>query len=78
MNSLDDLVPNLTKHTKIILSLNLTSRILLKYRIRVNLAMPGAKIVCEICSSLISQYYDEGYKGTRGKCIRCGIDFPLE
>ena len=40
--------------------------------------MPGAKIVCEICSSLISQYYDEGYKGTRGKCIRCGIDFPLE
>jgi len=36
------------------------------------------KIACNICDSEITQYYDEGYKGNRGKCPICGIDFPLE
>ena len=26
----------------------------------------------------LKQYYDDGYRGTRGKCIHCMIDFPLE
>jgi len=36
------------------------------------------KMLCDVCKSEISQYYDESYKGNRGKCTICGIDFPLE
>jgi len=27
---------------------------------------------------VITEYYDDGYKGVRGKCPCCGVDFPLE
>ena len=26
----------------------------------------------------IEEYYDDRYKGHRGKCVKCKIDFPLE
>jgi len=40
--------------------------------------MRKSKITCNNCNTEITEYYDEHYKGTRGKCPRCGIDFPLE
>ncbi len=36
------------------------------------------KISCWICQTEIIQYYHDGYKGMRGKCSICKIDFPLE
>jgi len=30
------------------------------------------------CNNVIIEYYDDGYRGNRGKCIVCNIDFPLE
>ena len=33
---------------------------------------------CDNCDSTIIQYYNEHYRGTRGKCLTCEIDFPLE
>ncbi|SVA58387.1 uncharacterized protein METZ01_LOCUS111241 [marine metagenome] len=35
-------------------------------------------ITCEVCKMKIVEYYDNQYKGKRGKCLSCGIDFPLE
>jgi len=26
----------------------------------------------------IIEYFNEKYSGQRGKCLHCGIDFPLE
>ena len=40
--------------------------------------MIGEKIMCIHCDVEISQYYNDGYKGNRGKCPHCGVDFPLE
>ena len=36
------------------------------------------KIICVHCSFTIMVYYDERYKGKRGKCPNCKVDFPLE
>ncbi len=36
------------------------------------------KELCWICHNEIIQYYHDGYKGLRGKCSTCKIDFPLE
>jgi len=36
------------------------------------------KVLCNICNSIVLQYYNEGYKGNRGKCLVCNTDFPLE
>ena len=38
----------------------------------------GDKIVCIDCSVEIIEYYNEKYKGKRGKCLKCKMDFPLE
>lgn len=40
--------------------------------------MGKSKTACDNCNGEITEYYDEGYKGKRGKCPKCGIDFPLE
>ena len=40
--------------------------------------MVKSAITCTQCNENINEYYDEGYKGLRGKCPRCGVDFPLE
>jgi hypothetical protein len=40
--------------------------------------MEKSKILCSNCNNEIVEYYDEGYKGNRGKCVLCKIDFPLE
>jgi len=40
--------------------------------------MGESKITCQNCSGKITEYYDEGYKGKRGKCPSCKTDFPLE
>ncbi len=36
------------------------------------------KIICIDCEIEIIQYYGPNYKGYRGKCSVCKIDFPLE
>ena len=40
--------------------------------------MTKSQICCEFCTEIIVEYYHEGYKGKRGKCTNCGIDFPLD
>ena len=40
--------------------------------------MENSKITCYICNSVIIEYYDDHYRGNRGKCEKCKIDFPLE
>jgi hypothetical protein len=42
------------------------------------LGMGTSKISCDLCSGEIIEYYDSSYKGMRGKCPHCKIDFPLE
>jgi hypothetical protein len=36
------------------------------------------KILCYNCDVEIVEYYNEHYKGYRGKCTICKIDFPLD
>ncbi|MEK0368935.1 MAG: hypothetical protein QQN62_04955 [Nitrosopumilus sp.] len=36
------------------------------------------KIKCMNCNTEIVKYYHEEYKGYRGKCLICKIDFPLD
>ena len=36
------------------------------------------KIKCNSCHSEILEYYNDEYKGYRGKCLICKIDFPLD
>ena len=36
------------------------------------------KIICWNCNAEIIQYYNQNYKGKRGRCPICGVDFPLE
>jgi len=40
--------------------------------------MKKEKIICDHCGAKIIQYYHDSYKGNRGRCPKCGIDFPLE
>jgi len=40
--------------------------------------MGSSKFSCDNCSADIAEYYHDGYKGKRGKCPQCGVDFPLE
>ncbi len=40
--------------------------------------MVDSKIICNNCDIEITEYFHEGYKGKRGKCSKCGSDFPLE
>jgi len=40
--------------------------------------MVDSKITCHNCNIEITEYYHDGYKGNRGKCPNCGVDFPLE
>ena len=40
--------------------------------------MEKSKIMCDNCNNVIIEYYDDGYRGNRGKCVVCNIDFPLE
>lgn len=40
--------------------------------------MEETRIICEHCQAEITEYYHKGYKGNRGKCPKCGVDFPLE
>ena len=34
-------------------------------------------LVCEHCGEKITIYFDNEYDGKRGKCLSCGMDFPL-
>jgi hypothetical protein len=36
------------------------------------------KIICWNCDVEIIQYFDIKYKGERGQCPVCGVNFPLE
>jgi len=40
--------------------------------------MEKSKLKCDICKGGIIEYFSEKYKGNRGKCLHCVIDFPLE
>jgi DNA-directed RNA polymerase subunit RPC12/RpoP len=40
--------------------------------------MGNSKFLCHDCHSEILVYYNEKYGGERGKCPKCGHDFPLE
>ena len=42
------------------------------------IGMEESRLTCEHCNEIIIEYYDENYKGARGKCAHCGVDFPLE
>ena len=42
------------------------------------LGMGDSPFTCDNCDERITEYYDDGYKGVRGKCPICGVDFPLE
>jgi hypothetical protein len=45
----------------------------------VKMAKPSfKKIVCWNCDVEIIQYFDIKYKGKRGQCPVCGVNFPLE
>ncbi|MFQ5476169.1 MAG: hypothetical protein ACE5DT_03970 [Nitrosopumilus sp.] len=35
-------------------------------------------ITCINCGAEVTEYYNEGYEGKRGKCPNCGAEFPLE
>ncbi len=36
------------------------------------------KIKCNNCDTEVIVYYNENYKGNRGKCLICKTDFPLD
>lgn len=40
--------------------------------------MSKSNFDCDNCGEGIAEYYHDGYKGKRGKCPQCGVDFPLE
>jgi len=33
---------------------------------------------CWNCGGEIEEYHNENYKGKRGRCHSCGVDFPYE
>jgi hypothetical protein len=43
-----------------------------------NISVEVEKIICWNCSAEIVPYYNEVYKGKRGRCPICGVDFPLD
>ncbi|MFQ5781614.1 MAG: hypothetical protein ACE5GR_01000 [Nitrosopumilus sp.] len=40
--------------------------------------MDESKHTCNHCDGEITEYFDERYNGTRGRCPVCETDFPLE
>lgn len=40
--------------------------------------MEASPIICDHCSAEITEYYNKEYNGNRGRCPRCGVDFPLD
>ncbi|MEW6043546.1 MAG: hypothetical protein AB1608_04735 [Thermoproteota archaeon] len=40
--------------------------------------MSISRIFCSNCNVEVVQYYDDVYKGKRGKCPVCSVSFPLE
>ena len=38
----------------------------------------GSMLVCDHCGGRITVYYSKSYKGDRGRCAVCKVDFPLE
>lgn len=36
------------------------------------------EFTCDNCKGDLTEYYHDGYKGKRGRCPVCKIDFPLE
>jgi len=40
--------------------------------------MGKPEIICNVCREIIIEYYNDHYKGIRGRCTRCEVDFPLE
>ncbi len=44
----------------------------------VDTTLDKKKIKCLNCDTEIFVYYNEEYKGYRGKCSLCKIDFPLD
>jgi len=40
--------------------------------------MEDSAFRCNDCDGEIVEYFHEGYKGKRGKCLHCGHEFPLE
>ncbi|KEQ57118.1 hypothetical protein SCCGRSA3_01418 [Marine Group I thaumarchaeote SCGC RSA3] len=40
--------------------------------------MTDSDFTCNDCEGEIVEYYHDGYKGKRGKCVQCGQEFPLE
>jgi len=40
--------------------------------------MDESTLLCDNCNNAIVEYYDPSYRGNRGKCTLCKIDFPLE
>lgn len=36
------------------------------------------KMECMNCHNDLTEYYHHGYKGMRGRCPICEVDFPLE
>ena len=37
-----------------------------------------SEMVCMNCDGGLTEYYHHGYKGRRGRCPTCKVDFPLE
>lgn len=48
------------------------------YVVMIERIMSKYKILCNFCNLEIIQYYHANYKGDRGRCRECGIDFPLD
>jgi len=36
------------------------------------------RIICWNCKAEVNKHYNDAYKGKRGRCPVCGVDFPLE
>ena len=36
------------------------------------------KITCWVCGTVVIEYFEVRYKGKRGRCPTCEINFPLE
>ena len=75
MKSLGERVPKRIKDSKFLFVLNLHQLHIDKIGIS---GMDNPKIICFNCNLEITVYYHEGYKGSRGKCPKCGVEFPLD
>jgi len=72
---LGDLVSNRTRNNQLLLSLNLHQSLNTQNE---DYRHMSKSITCIHCSIGIIEYFHEGYHGNRGKCPKCGVDFPLE